>query len=553
MRGSPAWFSYPELPWGLPATLDQNTTGQTFLKIWEMLTAIACLYVAMVVPFALAFADLYASRGASTCLFDPSSNDGTILATIRMCDVFVDFIFWIDIIINFLSAQWVLRKDPIPHWALVDELHEIARMYMKGMLPLDLVGSFPVQYMECIAGLDGGFLRLFRLVRLSKLTRLYRISNMIVTLEHYFPQSVFVVTAMELLLYFFLGAHWCACIFFSITYGLGEPHSEDPYLYHLFHDGWAVGDGFIDNDGNHVKFAADPWLSSLYWAVTTMSTIGYGDISPGTVPERIMGMFLMSAGCAFFAWITGKITQLLTDKSACESRFEERMEELDTFMSARALPRSLRNLIRDYYKVKFPARMAFDEKEIINDIESPSLKREIILHLFKDVVSDVHLFKMCDEPTQQDICFHLKSIYRMTGFQLTKAGEEPLCIFMVRFGKVELRGRGGKPRIASTGSMFGEMAILGLSPDGRRLRSSWARTVCELVTLSRNDLIEIMSARPSFYNIVRKACRIHHERYLSVYVRDVGSGNCVCVCGYRDWSRDLYMGGCGNTHICVRA
>lgn len=29
-----------------------------------------------------------------------------------------------------------------------------------------------------------------------------------------------------------------------------------------------------------------------------MSTIGYGDISPGTIPERIMGMFLMSAGRA---------------------------------------------------------------------------------------------------------------------------------------------------------------------------------------------------------------------------------------------------------------
>ena len=34
---------------------------------------------------------------------------------------------------------------------------------------------------------------------------------------------------------------------------------------------------------------ASPWLSSIYWAVTTMSTIGYGDISPGTVPERLLG------------------------------------------------------------------------------------------------------------------------------------------------------------------------------------------------------------------------------------------------------------------------
>ena len=34
--------------------------------------------------------------------------------------------------------------------------------------------------------------------------------------------------------------------------------------------------------------------------------------------EKHKGMLLMSAGCAFFAWITGRITQLLTQKLACE-------------------------------------------------------------------------------------------------------------------------------------------------------------------------------------------------------------------------------------------
>ena len=129
-----------------------------------------------------------------------------------------------------------------------------------------------------------------------------------------------------------------------------------------------------------------------------------------------------------------------------------------------------------------------------------------------------------------------------------------MCIFMVRFGKVELRGRGGKPRMASTGSLFGEMAILGLSPDGRRLRSAWARTVCELVTLSRNDLIEIMSARPSFYNIVRKACRIHHERYLSLYALDAGVGVDVGACGCRDWSQIcVWVGVRILTYVCSHA
>ena len=58
------------------------------------------------------------------------------------------------------------------------------------------------------------------------------------------------------------------------------------------------------------------------------------------------------AGCAFFAWITGKITQLLTGSTASRVRFDSVMEEFDGFMLARALPAELRHKVHDYYKSK---------------------------------------------------------------------------------------------------------------------------------------------------------------------------------------------------------
>jgi hypothetical protein len=81
----------------------------------------------------------------------------------------------------------------------------------------------------------------------------------------------------------------------------------------------------------------------------------------------------------------------------------------------------------------------------------------------------------------------------------------------VRFGQVELCGIGGKKRIARIGAMFGEMAILGLSPNGRRLRSAWTVSVCELVELPKEALTEVMVMRPSFFDMVRKACNLHLE------------------------------------------
>ena len=74
-----------------------------------------------------------------------------------------------------------------------------------------------------------------------------------------------------------------------------------------------------------------------------------------------------------------------------------------------------------------------------------------------------------------------------------------------------LTGIGGKKRIARLGAMFGEMAILGLSPNGRRLRSATTISHCELVELPKKALTEVMVMKPAFFNIVRKACSLHLE------------------------------------------
>ena len=261
----------------MPANLDVKTQGQTVLKVWEVTTAIACLYVARVIPFTLGFEKMYIVDDASQCLFDRQTHNFSLFAIVCVLDIFIDVIFWVDIVINFVTARWELQKEPMLHWELIDNMDEISSLYIREIFSIDVAGSFPVQYFDCIKGMTANFIKAFRLIRLSKLFRLYRIKNMILALQAKYPESVFVVTGMQMF-YCFLGANWCACIFFSITYGLGDPHSDDPYVRHLLNDGWARSDGFLDENGKHVQYTADPWLSSMYWAVTPMSTIVYGEI-----------------------------------------------------------------------------------------------------------------------------------------------------------------------------------------------------------------------------------------------------------------------------------
>ena len=72
----------------------------------------------------------------------------------------------------------------------------------------------------------------------------------------------------------------------------------------------------------------------------------------------------MSCGCAFFAWITGRITQLLTQKWACEERFRDRIEDVSLFMDTRNFPSVLREQVLNFYKVKYPNKRTFDEQVV---------------------------------------------------------------------------------------------------------------------------------------------------------------------------------------------
>jgi voltage-gated potassium channel len=70
----------------------------------------------------------------------------------------------------------------------------------------------------------------------------------------------------------------------------------------------------------------DSLWDSTWWAVVTVTTVGYGDYYPTTVQGRLVGIVLMFVGIGFLSLLTASIA----------SRFvkEERTEERDEVMEA---------------------------------------------------------------------------------------------------------------------------------------------------------------------------------------------------------------------------
>jgi voltage-gated potassium channel len=62
------------------------------------------------------------------------------------------------------------------------------------------------------------------------------------------------------------------------------------------------------------------YFDGVYWAITTMTTVGYGDELPTTTEAKILAMALMFVGVAYVAVLTGAIAE----------RFIERAQEEET-------------------------------------------------------------------------------------------------------------------------------------------------------------------------------------------------------------------------------
>jgi hypothetical protein len=71
-------------------------------------------------------------------------------------------------------------------------------------------------------------------------------------------------------------------------------------------DTWVARYG-LENDSD-----ADLYMTAFYWALTTLSTVGYGDIGAETMMERVLCFFWIFFSVFFFSFTVGNLTSMLS-------------------------------------------------------------------------------------------------------------------------------------------------------------------------------------------------------------------------------------------------
>lgn len=88
----------------------------------------------------------------------------------------------------------------------------------------------------------------------------------------------------------------------------------------------VVGGGVLIRILDHSEYSS-VWVG-MWWALQTVTTVGYGDVTPAHWSGRVVAAFVMLEGIAFLAIITAAVTSTFVVRAEREREIAEGAEEV---------------------------------------------------------------------------------------------------------------------------------------------------------------------------------------------------------------------------------
>jgi len=356
-------------------------------------------------------------------------------------------------LLNNVNEYKQRKKDPSSH-KILDQKHN------PFLLTIDFLGAIPFGiFLSPLVGI-------FQLIKIIRIAQYQSVWNKrAVSLGDYQKLGFFAFWIL-------IVTHWLACGWLAL-------HSYGP---------------IADNLTLYIK--------SLYWAVVTLTTVGYGDIVPHTNIETAYSMIVMIFGVGIYGYVIGNIANILSTRDPAKLAFQNNMDSLKAFVKYRELPVNLQHRIRDYYAYLWKKRLGYDESGFLENLPS-GLKNEVELHLKRKIIDKIPLFKETGENFLNDIALHLKPVIFTPGDFIIRQGEEGQEMFLVIKGEIKIFKNTTPDKFITLkdGSFVGEIALLRNEPRNANVVSL---TYTDLYKLERDVFESVLSGHPDITQKIKE-------------------------------------------------
>lgn len=436
------------------------------LQIWETFMQLLLLLVIVATPYDAAF--------------------GVLRLDAMFCfNRLVEVGFLLDMCGKFFTAV----PHPVKRGCWVTDPRDIATSYFRGFFLIDLISvlSLPLDTIALLCNRGGGddyswlsLCRVARLLRVSSALGHGRVEQM----QTYLGINYWKLEMLKLFFILSVACHWSACVWGRNVVG---QNVETP--------NWLLA---IENakGGDESLYAErhNIYMLSLYWAVMTITTIGYGDITPQNRTEYLTCMAMHGCMAAVWTYVIGKTMCILSSLSPHLMGHLRRTDDMNWLLDEYDVPEENRDRIRRYLLECRDAVRHEKDKKMVGLISS-TMQGELWNAVNRGWLEKVKYLRNCGPREVADIACKLET--KMFAPEETEHFEMTLCI-VVR-GSVWRKGR-----VHTRSDIWGLDMVL----QNRVLRDkapSKAMSYLQLLTLRWLDLDAVARSYQSLQRSIRVA------------------------------------------------
>lgn len=324
-------------------------------------------------------------------------------------------------------------------------------------------------------------LPLFRLLRLRNLRRLtFRYAN---TLHVSFATHTCVLCGFGL----GLCLHVLACLWSLV--GLENPLKEDQtWIRHYYMAN--------EEQGRFYPTAVQVYLASMYWALATTTSIGYGDVVPApcSSAEQIACIILMCVAALSWSIIIANTVELVKDMHSASEAYQKTMDACEkVFKSNGHLDESLTESIREYFRKSYEMDMQTETQELISRM-SPMLQRNVVQAIYAEWIEDVPWIAAMSGPCLVRVVLRMQNFLYIPGEIIP----DSRMTQFVHMGSLFIGGR-----IMSKGDSWGvDMTMEG---NQRRRENGFSMNFVSTLGLTYRHLIDVLEDFPNDAWMVKRA------------------------------------------------
>ncbi|KAG8013456.1 Potassium voltage-gated channel subfamily H member 5, partial [Nibea albiflora] len=359
----------------------------TFKTTWDWVILILTFYTAIMVPYNVSF----------------KTKQNNIVWLVL--DSVVDVIFLVDIVLNFHTTFVG------PGGEVISDPKLIRMNYLKTWFVIDLLSCLPYDIINAFENVDEGISSLFSSLKVVRLLRLGRVAR---KLDHYLEYGAAVLVLLVCV--FGLVAHWLACIWYSI----GDYEVIDEATNTIKMDSWlyqlaiSIGSPYRYNASGSGQWEGGPgkdslYITSLYFTMTSLTTIGFGNIAPTTDGEKIFSVAMMMVG-------------LPVQEAACLDKAERK---------------GLSERVMDYIVSTWSMSKGIDTEKVLS-ICPKDMRADICVHLNRKVFNEHPAFRLASDGCLRSLAVEFQTTHCAPGDLIFHAGESVDTLCFVVSGSLEV-------------------------------------------------------------------------------------------------------------------